>query len=65
VVPILATMMSFDIGEIEAIVKELRTSGSRAAPGCKAEGIVAYHTHGRVALKMTLEKDDEGKGEAR
>ena len=40
----------------------LRTSGSRAAPGfMKPEGVVIYHEAARQMFKMTIEGDEAGK----
>jgi hypothetical protein len=62
VVPVLTTLSRIDDSTIESVLIILRTSGSVAAPGCKAEGVVVFHTASRVAYKVTLEKDDEWKG---
>lgn len=46
-------------------IERLRTLGSSAAPGfMKPEGIVLFHSAGRVGFKKTLEKDEMSKGEA-
>lgn len=45
-----------------AALDALRDGGSHAAPGCKAEGIVVYHTAGNVLFKATLENDEKPKG---
>ena len=47
---------------VSAALEDLRTNGSKAAPGfMKPEGIVVYHTAGRVYFKKTIEKDAEPK----
>jgi hypothetical protein len=40
----------------------LREYGSVAYPGCKAEGVVAYHKAANFMFKVTVDKDDEWKG---
>jgi RNA ligase len=48
---------------IEAELKALKESGSRAAPGfMKPEGVVIFHPQGNVGFKKTIEKDEEYKG---
>lgn len=52
----------FDDIYIDVILDDLRTGGSRAAPGfMQPEGIVIFHVAGCVGFKKTLEKDDEPK----
>lgn len=47
---------------INNALEDLRINGSKAAPGfMKPEGIVVYHTAGRMYFKKTLEKDSEPK----
>ena len=47
----------------ESAMHELRERGSLAAPGFKKpEGIVIFHIAGNCGFKMTLEKDDQPKG---
>ena len=44
----------------------LKEYGSKAAPGfMKPEGIVIYHTQGRLYFKKTLENDEKGKNEVK
>lgn len=63
VVPYLGTC-AFDSGEINVYIAALRADGSYAAPGFMwPEGIVVFHTQGRVLFKKTLENDDKGKEE--
>lgn len=62
VVPVLLRAPRLRDGDVEAVIERLRAEGSMAAPGCKAEGIVVYHTAAKVAFKVTLERDDERKG---
>ena len=45
--------------DVEFILVELRTFGSKAAPGfMNPEGIVIYHTAGNVSFKKTIKGDD-------
>lgn len=61
VVPVLAELDELDIHKLRAVMKQLMTEGSRAAPGfMDPEGIVAFHTHGNHTFKMT--PDDKAKG---
>lgn len=65
VVPVLWRGM-FDDMPLSALLEGLRVSGSQAAPGfMKPEGVVIFHTAGRVGFKKTLEKDAEHKGQNR
>lgn len=58
VVPVLYTG-NFDTSEINLALSNLLGFGSVAAPGfMKPEGIVAFHTAGRVGFKKTIEKDE-------
>ena len=51
---------------LELSLEELRTLGSRAAPGfMKPEGVVIFHTAGSQLFKKTIEKDDQPKGAQR
>lgn len=60
VVPVLATLKTLSIYEIRAVLDTLLETGSVAAPRFKdPEGVVAYHTQGNIAFKMTL--NDEHK----
>ena len=64
VVPILYVGMFFT-QEIQDRLDDLRTNGSRAAPGfMKPEGVVIFHPQGNVGFKKTIEKDEEWKGKA-
>lgn len=46
------------------IVEFLKRVGSQAAPGfMKPEGIVVYHRAGDVCFKVTIEKDEQWKGQ--
>jgi hypothetical protein len=52
----------FTTDACEAALADLRTNGSKAAPGYKfAEGIVCFHVAGNFGLKKTLEKDEAPK----
>lgn len=49
---------------VEAAVARLRAEGSLAAPGFKRpEGVVVFHVAANTGFKVTLEKDDEHKGQ--
>lgn len=62
VVPVLYRGI-FDTAAVTQWVDVLREGGSQAAPGfMKPEGVVVYHTQGRVLFKRTIEKDEEPKG---
>lgn len=53
---------SFDEMDPEQILNELKTSGSKAAPGfLKPEGIVIFHVSSNFLFKKTIEKDEEPK----
>ena len=53
---------AFDTAAINGVFEDLRSLGSYASPGfMRPEGIIVYHTAGRVGFKRTFEKDDEGK----
>lgn len=50
---------------IDSALESLRVNGSVAAPGfMKPEGIVVFHAASQSLYKVTLEKDDEAKGQA-
>ena len=50
---------AFDTQKIDETLEILRAHGSVAAPGfMNPEGVVVFHTHGNVAFKKTLEKDE-------
>lgn len=62
VVPILRKGVGFE--PVYEAIAALRLLGSAAAPGfMKPEGVVAFHTHSRTLFKMTVERDQEHKGE--
>jgi hypothetical protein len=55
----------FSTAACEAALADLRTGGSRAAPGfAKPEGIVCFHVAGNVGFKKTLDADGVPKGVA-
>lgn len=57
IVPILYQGM-FTTDACEAALSDLRTNGSKAAPGfMKPEGIVVFHIAGNVGFKKTLDGD--------
>ena len=61
VVPILWRGL-FDDFKVDAVMFDLKTSGSVAAPGfMNPEGIVIFHTKGNIGFKKTFEKDETGK----
>jgi len=63
VVPVLGRGL-FKMSLVEEALEDLRQHGSRAAPGyMDPEGVVVYHTAGRVMFKKTLKGDEKGKGE--
>lgn len=48
---------------IEDALSDLRSNGSKAAPGfMQPEGVIIYHAAVRSLFKVTLEKDEEPKG---
>jgi RNA ligase len=50
---------------VETALALLRSGGSLAAPGCiRPEGVVAFHVASGQSFKVTLEKDEERKGNA-
>jgi RNA ligase-like protein len=61
VVPILYEGL-FTAGAVDATLEALRMTGSVAAPGFAAEGIVVYHEATKTLFKKTLEKDESPKG---
>jgi hypothetical protein len=64
VVPILYTGI-FTTFYIEDALLQLKTNGSRAAPGfMKPEGVVIFHPQGNVSFKKTIEKDEEWKSKS-
>jgi hypothetical protein len=49
----------FTTDAVEAALADLRTNGSKAAPGfMKPEGVVCFHTAANVGFKKTLDKDE-------
>lgn len=55
----------FDTMAVELALVQLMTDGSVAAPGfMKPEGVVVYHSAGRMLFKKTIEKDSEWKGKS-
>lgn len=64
VVPVLGRY-TFDTSFIGNMMAELKTTGSRAAPGfMDPEGIVIFHTANGALFKKTFEGDDTGKERA-
>lgn len=60
-VPVLYRGM-FDTAKVDEAIADLRTNGSKAAPGfMKPEGVICFHVAGNFGLKTTLEKDAERK----
>lgn len=56
----------FDTAQIHDCLNDLRTNGSKVAPGfMKPEGIIAFHGQGNLLFKATLEKDEEWKGKSK
>jgi hypothetical protein len=52
----------FVMDAVNTALEDLQSKGSHAAPGfMKPEGIVVYHTAGRLYFKKTIEKDSEPK----
>lgn len=52
----------FDDLCIRSILDDLRSNGSKAAPGfMRPEGVIVFHTAANVAFKRTIEKDDAPK----
>lgn len=61
VVPVLYTGV-FDTIRVETVLEHLRLNGSVAAPGfMNPEGVVIYHTAGRMYFKKTLVGDEQPK----
>lgn len=53
----------FSQAQIQIALDKLKADGSLASPGFnRPEGVVIFHTHGSHLYKVTLEKDDAGKG---
>ena len=56
---------NFDTQSIGASLRGLEVGGSVAAPGfMNPEGIVVYHTAGRVGFKKTIKDDEKPKGQS-
>ena len=52
----------FDDLNLDAVMADLRSNGSHAAPGfMQPEGVVVFHVAGCIGFKKTLEHDDEPK----
>lgn len=64
VVPVLWRGL-YDDMPLDALVNDLRTNGSKAAPGfMQPEGIVVFHIAAKQMFKKLLENDDISKTEA-
>ena len=49
----------FDTHSIDVVLENLKTTGSKAAPGfMKPEGIIVWHTAANIGFKKTIEKDE-------
>ncbi len=56
----------FSTDIVDQCIADLRENGSRAAPGfMKPEGIIIYHAAARSLFKVTLEKDEQPKGQTK
>jgi hypothetical protein len=56
---------NFEDIDVAALLADLATGGSRAAPGfMKPEGIVIFHVASGALFKKTIEKDEQPKGQA-
>jgi len=63
VVPILYHGI-FDLKEIDKCLEDLKIYGSVAEIGfTKPEGVVIYHTTGKIYFKKTIENDEKPKGQ--
>lgn len=52
----------FDSGVVDAVLKELRTNGSKAAPGfMNPEGVVVFHAQSGGMYKKTIDAEDVSK----
>jgi hypothetical protein len=52
----------FTTGDVQRAIGELKTHGSRAAPGfVDPEGVMVYHTAANMVFKKTIKGDEEGK----
>jgi hypothetical protein len=61
IVPVLYRGL-FTTQKMEEIIEDLRTTGSKIAPGfMRPEGIIIYHEAAKVLFKKTLDKDFEPK----
>ena len=57
---------NFDDLDVDGILADLVTNGSRAVPGfMKPEGIVIYHVAANTGFKKTIDRDDEPKSKAK
>lgn len=62
VVPVITRGIGF--GCVQEALATLRAQGSLAAPGfMKPEGIIAFHVQSNTGFKVTLERDEEHKGQ--
>jgi hypothetical protein len=65
IVPVLYAGL-FSTEAVEGCIRQLRESGSVAAPGfMNPEGVIVWHDAARVGFKVTLERDQEPKSIAR
>lgn len=52
----------FNTKDIDNALETLKTTGSIASPGfMRPEGVVIFHTQGRLLFKKTIEKDEKPK----
>lgn len=64
IVPVLATIDTFDSTAIDACLNTLKEKGSLAAPGYPyPEGVVVYHVQSNSLFKKTIDGDDKSKFE--
>lgn len=64
VVPTLAHIKKFSTEEVDKVMAELKSNGSRASKGfMNPEGIVVFHTQNHTLYKVTYEYDETGKGQ--
>lgn len=64
IVPVLYRGL-FSTVAVDMALEQLRVGGSLASPGfMRPEGVVVFHVAGNVSFKVTLEKDEERKGQA-
>lgn len=63
-VPVLFRGM-FETSRVDIAIHELRTNGSKAAPGfMKPEGVICFHVAANIGFKKTIEKDEAPKSKA-